>query len=352
MTAETTPATPTAPATPATPVSTATAATAAHPPHGPDTLCEAGSHLYARALREGRVPLRDADRTPCLVDFQLLLTDAEDTRWLRPVAPALALPRLLDTIEQDIAYERRRGVRLADTFTPLMAVTPDARPPEAPSTLTVLRGLPRIGEAVDRALNAATEEALCIQPGGTRPPEVLARSLASAQGLLSRGGRLRTLYQHTTRHSLPALAYYERLQGDAEVRTLDELTERLFVFDRSVAFIPANKERDIALELRHPALVDYLATTFERLWRLATPMYPRSAKIPSGSGVTPRQHAIATLLVEGLTDAEIADRLGMNIRTARDHIARLATTLGSGSRAQLGYLIGQSGILARGSWGS
>ncbi|UFQ20261.1 helix-turn-helix transcriptional regulator [Streptomyces huasconensis] len=315
-------------------------------------MCEAGSHLYARALREGRVPLRDAERTPCLTDFQLLLTDAEDTRWLRPVAPALALPRLLDTIEQDIAYERRRGVRLADTFTPLMAVTPDARPQEVSSTLTVLRGLPRIGEAVDRALNAATEEALCIQPGGTRPPEVLARSLASAQGLLSRGGRLRTLYQHTTRHSLPALAYYERLQGDAEVRTLDELTERLFVFDRSVAFIPANKERDIALELRHPALVDYFATTFERLWRLATPMYPRSAKIPSGSGVTPRQHAIATLLVEGLTDAEIADRLGMNIRTARDHIARLATTLGSGSRAQLGYLIGQSGILARGSWGS
>ncbi len=35
----------------------------------------------------------------------------------------------------------------------------------------------------------------------------------------------------------------------------------------------------------------------------------------------------------------------MNIRTARVHIAKLATTLGSDSRAQLGYLIGQSGIL-------
>jgi hypothetical protein len=36
----------------------------------------------------------------------------------------------------------------------------------------------------------------------------------------------------------------------------------------------------------------------------------------------------------------------MNIRTARVHIAKLAATLGSDSRAQLGYLIGQSGILA------
>jgi hypothetical protein len=35
----------------------------------------------------------------------------------------------------------------------------------------------------------------------------------------------------------------------------------------------------------------------------------------------------------------------LNVRTARAHIAKLATTLGSESRAQLGYLIGQSGIL-------
>lgn len=37
----------------------------------------------------------------------------------------------------------------------------------------------------------------------------------------------------------------------------------------------------------------------------------------------------------------------MNIRTARVHIAKLAATLGSESRAQLGHLIGRSGILDR-----
>ncbi|MFE2098822.1 helix-turn-helix transcriptional regulator, partial [Streptomyces sp. NPDC059468] len=35
------------------------------------------------------------------------------------------------------------------------------------------------------------------------------------------------------------------------------------------------------------------------------------------------------------------------VRTARVHIAKLATTLGSDSRAQLGYLIARSGILER-----
>ena len=35
----------------------------------------------------------------------------------------------------------------------------------------------------------------------------------------------------------------------------------------------------------------------------------------------------------------------MNVRTARVHIAKLASALGSDSRAQLGYLIATSGIL-------
>lgn len=59
------------------------------------------------------------------------------------------------------------------------------------------------------------------------------------------------------------------------------------------------------------------------------------------------QRTIAQLLIEGHVDEAIARRLGMNVRTCRAHIAKLATTLGSGSRAQLGYLIARSGILGR-----
>lgn len=217
--------------------------------------------------------------------------------------------------------------------------------PTSAPIITELRGIPRIDEAVGRAVEAATREVLTVQPGGGRPPEVLEAILPREQALLSRGCRMRTLYQHTTRHSLPALAHFEQLEGDVEVRTLDEVTERLFVFDRTVAFIPASKDRSLALELRHPAVVDYLATTFDRLWRLATPMWPQAAPEPAENGITARQRAIAAFLTEGLTDAEISARLGMNVRTTRLHIAKLAALLGSESRAQLGYLIGRSGIL-------
>ncbi|GJF21418.1 hypothetical protein SHO565_19820 [Streptomyces sp. HO565] len=75
------------------------------------------------------------------------------------------------------------------------------------------------------------------------------------------------------------------------------------------------------------------------------PRHPQAVQQPTVNGITPRQRAVAALLVEGHTDASIADRLGMNVRTARVHIAKLAATLGSKNRAQLGHLIGQSGIL-------
>jgi DNA-binding NarL/FixJ family response regulator len=171
--------------------------------------------------------------------------------------------------------------------------------------------------------------------------------MARDQEFLNRGGRIRALYQHTVRHIPYTQDRYEQLTGDVEARTLDEVTERLIIVDHTVAFIPASPDRTLALEVRHPALLTHFVTTFDRLWHLATPMHPQAVHQPTLNGVTPRQRAIAALLVEGHTDSDIADRLGMNVRTARVHIAKLAATLGSESRAQLGYLIGQSGILDR-----
>ena len=312
-------------------------------PHGAEELCEAGMSLYVRALREGRVSADATAAAPCLIDFGLLQPDLEDVRWLRPLAPAVALPRLLRESAEDIARRRQGEARLAELFEPLMrASVPDTATETA--MINVLSGFDRINLAISRTLADASSELLTIQPYTGRPTTTLT-ALERDQAALDRGARIRTLYQHTVRHSPAVRARYEQLRGDTEARSLDEVTDRLIVVDRTVAFIPASKDRTLALEVRHPVLVHYFVTIFERLWQLATPMYPQAVEPPSLNGITPRQRAIATLLVEGHTDAAIAARLGMNVRTARVHIAKLATTLGSDSRAQLGYLIGQSGIL-------
>ncbi|MET7487526.1 helix-turn-helix transcriptional regulator [Streptomyces sp. NPDC005538] len=317
-------------------------------PHGVEELCAEGLTLYVRALRDGRLSAEDADTSPCLADLGLVHPDLGDPRWLRPVTPASVLRRLLRLSAERIADERRREERLETVFAPLMQLDGSRTAAMDAPTVTVLSGMRRINQAITESMDDATGSLLAIQPHDShirRDPEVHVEALARDQALLDRGGHIRTLYQHTLRHAPTVLARYEQLRGDAEARTLDEVTDRLIIVDRAVAFLPANKDRTLALEVRHPALIAFLATTFDRLWHLATPMYPKAVQQPSLNGVPPRQRAIASLLIEGHTDAVIADRLGMNIRTARVHIAKLAATLGSESRAQLGYLIGRSGIL-------
>lgn len=207
----------------------------------------------------------------------------------------------------------------------------------------MLDGLARIQAAMDEATQACTTEVLTVQPGGIRREAELSEGLHRAMALRGRGVRMRDLYTHVARHGHGLLSYLE-LMGDAvEARTLDEVIERLILFDRTVAFIPANSERTMALELRHPALVEYLGTVFERLWRLAIPL---TAPLPDTGieGISHREQSIAALLAEGHQDAVIAERLGISVRTCRAHIARLSETLGAASRTQLGVRIAQAGL--------
>ncbi|MEV8126951.1 helix-turn-helix transcriptional regulator [Streptomyces sp. NPDC085944] len=312
-------------------------------------MCSEGTEVYVRALREGRLRTAEARSAPCLAAHGFLRPALDDVDWLEPVPPAVALHKLLRSSEDRVADERRRSERLAESFEPLLRVSAQYDTPPTDPLITVHSEKDHISTVLDRCMTHATE-VLAIQPHNSyTPSKALFReaALRRDQELLDRGGRIRALYQHTLRHAPPILARYEQLRGDVQARTLDEVTDRLIIIDRSVAFIPANSDRSLALEVRQPALVTYLTTTFDRLWHLATPMHPQAVQQPTLNGITPRQRAIAALLIEGHTDSDIADRLGMNVRTARVHIAKLAATLGSESRAQLGYLIGQSGILDR-----
>ncbi|MFC7988792.1 helix-turn-helix transcriptional regulator [Streptomyces pilosus] len=329
-------------------------ATAHEHEHDAEDLCEAGAELYARVLREGPLPAEEAHGVPCLIDAGLLQPSLDDPGRLVPVPPAVALHRLLRLSGERVAAERRREERLAAAFQPLMRA--GALPAEETLTpsLRVLSGTERINRAITEALAEGKEELLCMQPHSNYHSSAGARAaqadaMVRDQKFLDRGGRIRVLYPHTQRHIPLVVARWERLEGDAEARSLDEIAGRLIVIDGAVAFIPGegSAERSVALEIRQPTIITYLVKVFDRFWRLATPMHPRAVQPPSLGGVTARQRAVARFLVEGHTDAVIADRLGMNIRTARVHIAKLAATLGSGSRAQLGYLIGRSGILDR-----
>ncbi|MGC2999587.1 helix-turn-helix transcriptional regulator [Streptomyces sp. G35A] len=314
-------------------------------PHAVTELCEAGGRLYANALRVGRVSREEAEGAPCLVELALLHPDPDDKDWLRPVPPAIALAQRLHPIERDIAERRRLSIRLADAFEPFMSLGSQAVATE--NSITVLEGSERINTALNLAATQCRTEMLTIQPSDDRFSErSLLQGLERDKPLIERGVRIRTLYQHTARYSPEKRAYVEQLsKGRVEYRTIDEVVERLIVCDETVAFIPTRDDQQVALEIRQPGLVRYLIKVFEFMWSRSVPLTAGAPYETAPGGITDIQHSIAKLLVEGHVDEAIARRLGMNVRTCRAHIAKLAATLGSGSRAQLGYLIAQSGIL-------
>ncbi|MER5446935.1 helix-turn-helix transcriptional regulator [Streptomyces sp. NPDC002764] len=314
-------------------------------PHGADRLCEAGDRVYSRAVRRGRVSRRDAEPVPCLLELALLHPDPDDMDWLVPTAPQEVMTRLLRGVYDEVSSSQRRVGSAVAAFEWYAGLGPSLQQPGPAegSAIRVLDGLSRIQAAMDEATEACTTEVLTVQPGGIRPEHELTEGLHRALALRGRGVRMRDLYTHVARHGQGLLNYLE-LMGDAvEARTLDEVIDRLILFDRTVAFIPANADRTLALELRHPALVGYLGTVFDRLWRLAIPL---TAPLPDTGieGISHREQSIAALLAEGHQDAVIAERLGISVRTCRAHIARLSETLGAASRTQLGVRIAQVGL--------
>lgn len=313
-------------------------------PHAETDLCEEGGRLYATALRTGRIARSDAEPAPCLMEFALLHADPDDPNWLRPVPPSVVLAQRLNPLEREIAERRRLSVRLAEAFEPFMALSAQEAAPA--HSITVLEGLERINAALDLSTSQCRHEMLTVQPSRRRLEHTLTKALERDRPLIERGCRIRTLYQHPARYSPETLAYVAQFtDGKVEYRTIDELVERLIICDETVAFIPTRDDGEIALELRHPGLVRYLIKVFEFMWGRAVPLSAGAPYETAPDGITDIQHSIAKLLVDGYVDEAIARRLGINVRTCRAHIAKLATALGSGSRAQLGFLIAQSGIL-------
>jgi DNA-binding CsgD family transcriptional regulator len=256
------------------------------------------------------------------------------------------MTRLLRGVYDEVsASQRRMGSAVAafEWYAGLGRQLHALTGPAEGSAIRVLDGLSRIQAAMDEATEACTAEVLTVQPGGIRREAELTEGLHRALALRGRGVRMRDLYTHVARHGQGLLNYLELMGDTVEARTLDEVIDRLILFDRTVAFIPANTDRTMALELRHPALVEYLVTVFERLWRLALPL---TAPLPDTGieGISHREQSIAALLAEGHQDAVIAERLGISVRTCRAHIARLSETLGAASRTQLGVRIAQVGL--------
>ena len=71
------------------------------------------------------------------------------------------------------------------------------------------------------------------------------------------------------------------------------------------------------------------------------------ARVPDGSEAVPlttREEDVLPLIVEGLSNQEIADRLHLGVTTVKTHVTSLLAKTGSANRIRLALLAAQSGL--------
>jgi hypothetical protein len=212
-----------------------------------------------------------------------------------------------------------------------------------------------VNARLEGVVGAAEFEILAAQPSGPRTREHLEGARGRDTGALDRGVAKRTLYRAAVRdHAVTAeyaAAMANRSSGrSAEFRTLEEPFERAIVVDRKTAFITdtlvVGGHENAAWQITDGAFVAYIVAEFEARWRRADPWHgelrARGQGVDTVSGVvgvrtTRREREILRDIVAGRSNAAIAHRLEISLRTLQAEIAELKSSFDASSIPALTY---------------
>ena len=274
-----------------------------------------------------------------LVDIGLLDKDEEHGR-LVPLDPSSVQAQIVVPLGQRGADLLNESALWAESLSSLARVYRQSAQRQQRPTIE-LRGPERINKFLLAALADCRKELLTAQPHGRRPEKVLKEAVRRDLDTLDRNVTMRTLYQHTARHSPATREYVSQIMAHgAELRTLDEFFRRLIVIDRRLAIIPGEGGDDTALAIIDKSLIAYLVDIFERAWERALPFTDNESQTPRDIAADTRRMTIR-MLVEGHSDPASAKRLGISTRTYAGYIAALKDEYGVETRFQLGYAMGR-----------
>ncbi|MEU8515151.1 helix-turn-helix domain-containing protein [Kitasatospora sp. NPDC048722] len=206
-----------------------------------------------------------------------------------------------------------------------------------------VRGKALINQRILQAQADGPEEALAMQPGGPRPPKVLASGLDYDFARLKMGASMRTIYHASTRYHQPTRDYVATLSAAGwQYRTLDEPYTRLIIIDRRLAVIPvAADDMGMAAFIHDQSVIEYLVEeVFERNWSRALE-FDGATSVPQ-QVVSRLRHTIIELLLAGTNHRVIARRLGISERTLARHLAEMREEYNVESLFQLGYVLGRA----------
>lgn len=292
----------------------------------------------------GLAPDTSAEIVANLLELQLIRTSRDRHAWFVPVDPGIAYsqvltPSELDLIERTLAVGQLRNdlARLSLVFRSSKFASQYSNSFEIVKVPAVVRSL------LSEAAAGCSHEVVCMRPDSGQSAGDWVETQARDFQMLSRGVRLRALYQHTARFDTPIREHAEKLiDSGAEIRTAGALLGKIIIFDRTSAFIPSSGEDGGAVVVQERSLIDFLYSCFEHVWATAKKFDTGRAEIDAVSEDMKKE--IVKMLISGAKDEAIARRLGMSVRTCRKHIGQVMQMFGATSRFQFGYLVKEADL--------
>ncbi|SEO78237.1 helix-turn-helix transcriptional regulator [Actinacidiphila rubida] len=271
---------------------------------------------------------------------------------LEAVEPDTALVRTMDAYHANAAEQVRNATALQQLTQSLMTLYRPAATRD-PAQVEVEYVIDR--RRKDRtlvALESTTQRSVdAMHPGPMPSAQILETSLERDVALISRGVHLRALYPLVLLQS-PRYSGYLQEMHDAgvEVRLLDHAPLDMIVHDRSSVCLPADPEHPglAMLVVRGVALIRAYGAFYDDFWLRAVP-YPAAAE-PAGTGaagLTLQERAVIRLMAGGLSDDQIARKMGVHRRTVQRAVAKLMERLNATSRFEAGLKLGQDPELVK-----
>jgi DNA-binding CsgD family transcriptional regulator len=266
---------------------------------------------------------------------------------LLPVSPDVAIAELVGPMEMEIQAQQRRAGAIKSELSALHRLYFDSRRARnRREAIDVIEEVERVRTTLADIARQCTVDVFSAHPGILSEQAITDSGPHDAE-LLARGVRMRSIYQHPSRVHPRMRKFLGNLsQAGAEIRTCEEIPDRIVILDREVAVIPNRLGSGGAVVVREPSVVDYLYRGLEHNWSAAVPLTDGSAATHGYGAVgEDLKRAILRLLAAGAKDEHIARRLSISVRTCRRHIAELMEELQAHSRFQAGVLACASGLL-------
>ncbi|WP_327289420.1 helix-turn-helix transcriptional regulator [Streptomyces sp. NBC_01198] len=267
------------------------------------------------------------------------------------IDPDAALARAMDQYQINATEQLRSGVRLQRVTEALLSVYRPAVQRETSEVLVEFITEPRRKQRTRLDLSdAARTSCGSMHPGPMPSIEVLEASLEHDRTIMARGVRSRAIYPMSCLHS-PKYARYLHTLADSgvELRLVDHAPFDMLTFDRDAAVLAADPERpsEAVIVIRGTALIRSFLAVYEDCWLRGLTLARATASTAEDSEITGQERVIIRLMADGLSDDQIARKLGVHRRTVQRAIAKLMERLNATSRFEAGLKLANDAEFAK-----